>query len=136
MGKICMQCGEVLNKDETQCRYCHSNNIDEFKSSATMGDYFIIRKISNDPIFIKTMLELHDTDIIEYNLKLSQFKTQLEQQGSNGKQNNTIPWCPHCHSADIQKISGLERAGSIAILGIFSKKINKSFKCKQCGYTW
>lgn len=52
------------------------------------------------------------------------------------KQNDTTPRCPHCHSSNIQKIGGLERAGSVAMLGVFSKKINKSFKCKSCGYTW
>ena len=82
------------------------------------------------------MIKLHDTDIIEYELKMSQFRNQVQQQESIQIQNDTTPKCPHCHSKNIQKISGLERAGSIAMLGIFSKKINKSFKCINCGYTW
>ncbi len=44
--------------------------------------------------------------------------------------------CPTCRSADVSKISGAERTMSILGLGIFSKKINKSFKCNSCGYTW
>lgn len=44
--------------------------------------------------------------------------------------------CPTCHSNNIQRLSGFERGTSIAMLGLFSKKINKSFKCKNCGYTW
>lgn len=48
----------------------------------------------------------------------------------------SLPKCPHCNSINISKISTTERVGSIAMLGIFSKKINKSFKCKHCGYTW
>lgn len=44
--------------------------------------------------------------------------------------------CPTCRSADVSKISGAERTISILGLGIFSKKINKSFKCNSCGYTW
>ena len=51
------------------------------------------------------------------------------------KQTN-IPKCPTCSSADIQKIGTGERVVTVAMLGIFSKKINKSFKCKHCGYTW
>lgn len=47
-----------------------------------------------------------------------------------------IPRCPTCGSTEIQPISGLERGASIVGLGIFSKKINKSFKCRACGYTW
>lgn len=46
------------------------------------------------------------------------------------------PKCPTCQSTDIQKIGTGERIASVAALGIFSKKINKSFKCKNCGYTW
>lgn len=46
------------------------------------------------------------------------------------------PKCPHCQSTNIAKISGAERTMSVIGLGILSKKINKSFKCKSCGYTW
>ena len=46
------------------------------------------------------------------------------------------PHCPTCNSTNIQKIGAGERIGSVAMLGLFSKKINKSFKCKNCGYTW
>lgn len=44
--------------------------------------------------------------------------------------------CPTCNSTDVKSISGLNRGMSIAMLGIFSKKINKSFECKNCGFTW
>ena len=71
------------------------------------------------------MLKLKSENPIEYELKMQQFK-----QVSN------VPTCPHCQSTNIAKISGTERAASIIGLGIFSKKINKSFKCKDCGYTW
>ena len=46
------------------------------------------------------------------------------------------PKCPTCNSTNVQKISTGERVTSVAILGLFSKKINKSFKCKNCGHTW
>lgn len=46
------------------------------------------------------------------------------------------PKCPTCSSTNVQKIGTGERVASVATLGIFSKKINKSFKCKSCGYTW
>ena len=46
------------------------------------------------------------------------------------------PKCPTCASTNVQKISTGERVTSVAMLGLFSKKINKSFKCKNCGYTW
>lgn len=48
----------------------------------------------------------------------------------------SVPKCPTCGSTNIKRISGTERAASVFGLGLFSKKINKSFKCENCGYTW
>ena len=55
---------------------------------------------------------------------------------SNSTAQSNVPKCPTCSSTNIQKIGGLERGASIAVFGLFSKKINKSFKCNNCGYTW
>lgn len=55
---------------------------------------------------------------------------QLEQQQANR------PRCIACGSQNLRKIGGLERAGSIMAVGIFSRKINKSFKCNDCGMTF
>lgn len=46
------------------------------------------------------------------------------------------PTCPTCHSRNVQKISGLERGVSVIGSGLTSNKINKTFKCRSCGYTW
>ncbi len=46
------------------------------------------------------------------------------------------PKCPTCQSTNIQKIGKLEHAASVGVFGIFSKKINKTFKCDNCGYSW
>ncbi len=55
---------------------------------------------------------------------------EIKESSSN------TPKCPTCSSTNIQKIGAGERAVSVTMLGMFSKKINKSFKCKNCGYTW
>ncbi len=103
------------------------------KSIITCEEFEILRRVSNDPSFIQAMDELKQKDIIEFNLKMSQFKTQVLQ--TQQKENNT-PKCPTCSSTNIEKIGGLERAGSVYMFGIFSKKINKSFKCNNCGMTF
>ena len=46
------------------------------------------------------------------------------------------PKCQTCGSTNIKKINSIERGASIAAFGLFSKKINKTFKCSNCGYTW
>ncbi len=55
---------------------------------------------------------------------------------NNVEKEERKPHCPHCHSTNIKSISGLNRGISIAVWGVFSKKINKSFECRDCGYTW
>ena len=49
---------------------------------------------------------------------------------------NSAITCPTCKSTNVAKIGAGERAASVGLLGIFSKKINKSYKCNNCGYTW
>lgn len=80
------------------------------------------------------MIDLKEKDVIEYNLKLSQFKATTTQQESAKSDNK--PKCPHCKSTNIKSISVFNRGASIAMWGIFSKKINKSFECLDCKYTW
>lgn len=46
------------------------------------------------------------------------------------------PKCLTCGSTNVKKIGAGERVVSVSMFGIYSKKINKSFKCKNCGYTW
>lgn len=46
------------------------------------------------------------------------------------------PKCPTCSSTNVQKISSLSKAGSVAVFGIFSQKVRHQFKCNNCGYEW
>lgn len=42
--------------------------------------------------------------------------------------------CPYCHSTNTKKISGLSKAGSVAIWGIFAAgKVSKQWHCNNCG---
>ncbi len=41
--------------------------------------------------------------------------------------------CPYCHSTDTKKISGLSKAGSVALFGVFALgKTGKQWHCNQC----
>lgn len=147
MVMYCDICGAKLKNGEqlTECPEClcsfintdKSSNVKSFKSKIPNGS--LIKQISTDEAFMDAIFELYQKDPIEYQLKIQQFKTKLQQQEqpkSEPTQSSNQPKCPHCSSTKIAKISGTERAGSILMWGIFSKKINKSFKCNNCGYTW
>ena len=44
------------------------------------------------------------------------------------------PKCPICNSTNIKKISGLSKAGSVALFGVFAVgKVSKQWKCSNCG---
>lgn len=61
---------------------------------------------------------------------------QIAQANVQAQELLNKPKCPTCGSTNIKKMGGIERGASIAAFGIFSKKINKTFKCCNCGYTW
>ena len=61
---------------------------------------------------------------------------QIAQANAQAQELLNKPKCPTCGSTNIKKMGGIERGASIAAFGLFSKKINKTFKCSNCGYTW
>lgn len=66
----------------------------------------------------------------------SQSYTAFCSQSESRPVQQNIPRCPTCQSTSISKISTLNRVLSIHAWGIFSNKINKQFKCENCGYMW
>lgn len=82
------------------------------------------------------MIELHDKDIIEYELKMSQFRAQVEQINvtEKMKKETTVSQvrCPYCNSTNVNKISALSKSASIIGFGILSKKIGKQWHCNDC----
>lgn len=141
MGRIvvkCEKCGKIGLTDDKEIIIHKVNNCNGIMNKTVLleEEFDILCDISSDDDFLNAMIDLKEKDPIEFQLKMSQFKTQVQQQESIKTQNDNTPRCPHCKSTNIKSISGLNRGASIAMWGIFSKKINKSFECKQCGYTW
>lgn len=129
--KLCKGCGGVFlgNNDRVVCAKCNGE-LDLIETDMPFMDIAsTLPEISKNYKFIKSMVELYETDIIEYTARMNQFKQQINSTESE-------PRCPHCNSTNIARIGAGERAVSITFLGAFSNKINKSFKCKKCGYTW
>ena len=65
-----------------------------------------------------------------------QEQARIAQANAQAQELLNKPKCPTCGSTNIKKIGGIERGASIAAFGIFRKKINKTLKCNNCGYTW
>ncbi|MGI6096164.1 MAG: hypothetical protein ACOYBL_12160, partial [Lachnospiraceae bacterium] len=107
-------------------------------------DLKVLEKVSdNNPSFYKAMIDLHDKDIIEYEIKMSQFRTQVKRQEAIESIQNQIH-CPKCGSTDIGVINcgpgysfftGSIQVGSpMNILTGFTNPGKLMNVCKNCGY--
>ena len=140
--KFCKKCRENMEPHffgywpiNGKCPKC---KVDIPEIDLTWDDFYTIKHVAENVEFYEAMIDLKDKDIIEYELKMSQFRNQLNQQKTikNKQQQLNVPHCPYCNSTDIKKISGAERIASTTMFGIFSKKIGKSFKCNNCDGTF
>ena len=135
--KMCPRCRKEKDKEyplvvgyydcykipaDEKCYFCGTQLID---SNIPEEDMRVMRQVAWDANFIEAMIALHDSDIIEYNLKMSQFRSQVVQQECVKKAEDNRPKCPTCGSHNISKIGTGERVGSVAMWGIFSKKITE-----------
>ena len=118
------------------CPFCGHKLID---TKFPHDDYYLIGEVTDwNRQVLDIMMELYEKDPTEYQLKRKQFIQQQEELEwiREQERKSYLPHCPTCGSTDIKKISGTERAMSIIALGIFSNKINKSYKCLNCKCTW
>ena len=46
------------------------------------------------------------------------------------------PKCPTCGSYDVEPISTARKLGGALTLGLASKSMGKSYRCKNCNYYW
>lgn len=134
--KLCKRCrehghtiietnGYWIGFDICPIRDCSSELIDVNLDSDELK---VLREVSKDPNFIETMIELKEKDIIEFNLKISQFKSQRNTQI---KSKSLKPQCPKCNSTEI----GVVNRGYSIVWGFIGsgKSMNA---CKMCGHKW
>lgn len=133
----CDKCGIVGLCNDTDQLIHKVNNCNGKleKMNISEDDFDLLYDISTDKSFLQAMIDLKENDIIEYNLKMSQFKSQLEQQKQ--QQESNTPKCPTCNSTDLKKISGLSKVGSVALWGVFAAgRTSKTWHCNKCGSEW
>ena len=119
--------------DDYICPLCDHKLLDTI---LTIEESRILMDISRSAAFFDAMIELKEKDIIEYNLKMSQFRTQVEQQKRSESKVDNTPKCPTCGSTNIEKISVGKKAIGGAMFGLFSSNIRNNMHCKNCGAKW
>lgn len=132
LNKECKVCHMTFNDEEIMkykmCPVCHSTNsfVDEYIMD--------IKRISTDENFMKAMTELYEKDPIEYQLKISQFKTQVKQQEQveeSTRESKDVIHCPKCNSTAIQTVN----RGYSFWTGFLGSGSPRNV-CQKCGYKW
>ncbi len=162
--RLCCDCFEELLNREMICPICNSDST--LDNNQTKNLYYLVNEIYKaNKLKIRVMkkdskynlafkyIEYRSThpkknnnnypNILELSYKNNNYESQEEywdriNQHTINKAELEQPTvtCPYCHSTDTRKIGDGERAVSVLGLGLFSNKINKSFKCKNCGGTF
>ena len=136
-AKKCNRCkdGDLIYLDDSMI----DETVDYFGDPSqlgfsTRGNDFVYNYFGKDnlpPLFEETVKE--DKKIYEYIKKQREWDEKQRRTYSKPK---PTPKCPTCGSTNVSKIGFVERSVSVGFLGLFSNKINKSYKCKDCGCTW
>lgn len=151
-SKQCIHCGypisEIVTPHRTDERICIVNGkeiylhflLDNIEKKEKFDR--LVRTIDCDSTTaFKIIKEVEETkkipETLNFETRTQWLKRQEQEKLQRQQQEQAkLPKCPTCGSTNIRKIGSVERGTSIVAFGIFSKKINKTFKCGNCGYTW
>lgn len=150
---VCPKCGRVsiYNEWDMECDRCDQDPV--IKTEYTSEDYPEYKSDGEQKFisFIQKKYNIFENELFSqeaYNARLKdkqdsdeamrKFNEEWERKGIKDMSFTTPnkPKCPTCSSTNVQKIGAGERVASVGLFGLFSKKINKTFKCKDCGYSW
>lgn len=147
--KICSKCKRGLPETATKCS-CGCTEIfdkkecddilNEYRRSSEKEKYQMYQNEKYRRI-LEFVLSEEEVQIIKIykNTSNRKYKSYVSisspvSQSTPTPQN--VPKCPTCGSTNIRRISTLDRAVSIGILGIFSGKIGKNYECLNCKAKW
>ena len=163
---ICPECGKEISDQSKQCIHCGypiseivtPHRTDEricIVNGKEIYLHFLLDNIETKEKFdrlvrtidckgttaIKIIKEVEETkkipETLNFETRTQSLKRQEQEKLQRQQQEQAnLPKCPTCGSTNIRKIGSVERGTSIVAFGIFSKKINNTFKCGNCGYTW
>lgn len=114
---------------------CSKCKTELYETKVTGSEIKILFNTSHDNVFLQAMIDLKESDPIEYQLKLTQFNSQ-NQTKEIEEDKNTTPKCPTCNSTNLKKISTTAKATNTIMFGLLGTKRHKSFHCNSCGYEW
>lgn len=133
MTWFCGYCGAELieGEDCNECPECLVPLKKDTKYQIPNGG--LVKMISTDENFMNAMVKLYNEDPIEYQLKIAQFKNEINQKEQLEKQaqeKSTQRKCPKCGGTNFTPV---RRKWSV-LTGILTNKVD--LVCNNCGYKW
>ena len=116
----CLKTSWVMDKNDGICIHCKIE-----MQNSIYGTFKEVNNYTKDHPELKQSPEFSEE---AYNKRINYVPVEYSY-GSSAK-------CPTCQSTNIRKIGAVESGASIFAFGLLSKKINKTFKCNNCSYTW
>lgn len=126
---ICPVCKNKLNKTQESTNYFRSRTE---KSMPTWEDVVRHKYLKNIILDKETSSKRSDNEQKKQQDELR----KLKSNSSKTEEKKFIPKCPTCGSVNVKLIGSGERTLSVITFGFLSNKINKSYKCLNCKYTW
>ena len=144
-SECCINCGYKLQKQETKFwgEYCPSclskgrirTEKDDKNTTCPFckisRKYFIYGTYDEVHSFCENHPELKESpefSIEAYNKRINYVPVEYDNSSSS---NNCVK-CHYCGSTNTKKISSISKASSVAMFGIFSKKVHKEWHCNNC----
>lgn len=117
--------------DQLICPFCGNALID---TGFLVDDLHLIGQVGSwNRQVLDAMMKLHQEDIVEYQLKLNQFKMQRQEQQMALKEacSSNVAKCPKCKSTSIATTN----RGYSIITGFLGSGSPRNV-CQNCGYKW
>ncbi len=130
--KRCTNCNHVgrFTPDFIRCNKCGKETLQV--TSMTDEEFCILcDAVPKNNELRSLMIDLKEKDPIEYQLKMSQFRTQVQQQESVKTQNNNTVKCPKCGSINITA----GQRGYSLLTGFIGSGSTVN-RCAKCGHKW
>ena len=117
-GYICDHCSEGYDIPETDVR-----------------DEYLCPKCGKKMWYLSSYEVDDETGLTIGEMEFDTKKEEKSPAPFSSVKSNEVPivTCPYCQSTDCKKISGLSKAGSVALWGIFALgKTTKQWHCNNC----
>ncbi len=131
---ICPKCGNFIIGKE-KCPDCGATMVNCHCSEEDWTTMLLDNTLTKweTQMRRKYVVDSEEFDSIMYDDRLKAEKDEDEYYKNLMEQSHITIECPYCHSTNTKKISGLSKAGSIALFGIFALgKTSKQWHCNNC----